>query len=553
MNTFVDIPWLAGVAFLAPLAVAAVFWWQHHRRSKRIASLGGEAAIARLAPQGARKPPVARAVRLGAALLLALIGLAGPRWGAGTSVVRQRGLDVALALDASLSMTAEDERPSRLQRMRQEVRRYRAAAPGDRNALIAFAGKSYILTPLTSDNGAIELFLDNFDPNIVGLAGTALAPTIIQGMQLLQAANGSASRALVIMSDGEAFDDHDAAVAAAGAAKKAGISVMTVGFGTEDGATIPVREGAGVVSKRDQDGQIVITKYDPMLLKAVAEAGGGEFIAATDGDRGGRVAQALSRLDAEQREVEQGLTRPLRLAWCLIPALLLLLLDAWRNDGGNWKRVRRLLRVALPVLVFLAAPAAARAQDAAKLYNEGRFDEAARKWRQAINNGDTRAGTLYDLGTALLAADSLTTAEEALDRAATAAPDVRLRRLALYNLGLARLKRAMLPDEPDRQRATDGALAAYRALLLEQPADADAKWNYELALRIKKTSSGGAREHSRNDPQPQPQPPQQEENRQMSKQQAEQLLAAASRDERETQARKQAGTRVQRPPGGKEW
>lgn len=554
MNGVVDILWIAIVALVSPVLVAAVFWWQHRRRSRRIASLGGEAAIARLAPQAARKPPIARAVRIGVALALALIGLAGPRWGAGNSVVRQRGLDVALALDASLSMMAEDERPSRLQRMRQEVRRYRAAAPGDRNALIAFAGKSYILTPLTTDNGAIELFLDNFDPNIVGLAGTALAPTIIQGTQLLQAANGSASRALVIMSDGEAFDDHDAAVAAARAAKKAGIRVITVGFGTEDGTTIPVREGGAMVSKRDQDGQIVITKYDPTLLKAVADAGGGEFIAATDGDRGGRIAQSLSRLDAEQRDVEEGLSRPLQLAWCLVPALLLLLIDAWRADGGNWDRVRRLVRFALPILLLFAVPGAARAQDAAKLYQQGKFSEAAKKWRQAINNGDVRIGTLYDLGTALLAADSLSSAEEALERA-SATPDVRLRRLVLYNLGLARLKRAMVPDDPDRQRETDGALAAYRALLQEQPTDADAKWNYELALRLKKQQSGGARENPQNAPQQQQQQQQQQQddNRQMSRQQAEQLLAAASRDERETQARKQAGTRVQRPPGGKEW
>lgn len=553
MTRFVDIPWLAFAALAAPFVVAAVFWWQHRRRSRRIAALGGEAAIARLAPRSARKPPVARAVRIGGALVFALVGLAGPRWGMGTASMHQRGLDVVLALDASLSMMAEDERPSRLERMRQEVRRYRAASPGDRNALIGFAGKSYILTPLTSDHSAIELFLDNFDPNIVGLAGTALAPTIIQGTQLLQAANGSASRALVIMSDGEAFDDHDAAVRAAGAAKKAGISVITVGFGTEDGTTIPVREGAVMAQKRDSDGQIVITKYDPTLLKAVAAAGGGEFIAATDGDRGGRISQALSRLDAEQREVEEGLSRPLRLSWFLVPALLLLLLDAWHNDGGNWERARRLLRFAAPLIIAFLIPIVAQAQDPAKLYKAGRFAEAARKWRQAINNGDARPGTLYDLGTALLAADSLTNAEEALDRA-TAAPDARVRRLALYNLGLARLKRAMLPDDPDRQRAIEGALSAYRALLLEQPADGDAKWNYELALRLKKTNSGGQRETPQNAPQQQPQQAQQqEENRQMSRQQAEQLLAAASRDERETQARKQAGTRVQRPPGGKEW
>jgi len=548
----VDLQWAAALAAVAPVLVAALFWWQHRRRTARIGSLGADAAIARLAPAGVRRPPVARAVRLGGALALALIGLAGPRWGAGTAIVRQKGLDVALALDASLSMTAEDERPSRLQRMRQEVRRYRAAAPGDRNALIAFAGKSYILTPLTTDNGAIELFLDNFDPNVVGLAGTALAPTIRQGTQLLQAANGSASRALVILSDGEAFDDHDASIAAAAAARKAGISVITVGFGTEDGTTIPVAEGASIVAKRDADGQVVITRYDPTLLQAVAEAGGGEFIAATDGDRGGRIAQALSRLDAEQRDIEEGLSRPLRLAWCLVPALLLLLLDAWRTDGGSWERARRLVRFALPIVLLAALPAAARAQDPSKLFAQGRFREAAQRWRQMIVSGDARAATLYDLGTALLAADSLTTAEEALERASTV-PDSRLRRLALYNLGLARLRRALNPEDADRQRAADGALAAYRALLLEQPGDADAKWNYELALRVRKEGGGGQREDPQQSPQQQQQAQPQDENRQMSRQQAEQLLAAASRDERDTQARKQAGTRVQRPPGGKEW
>jgi Ca-activated chloride channel family protein len=553
MMRFVDLGWVAVAALMAPLFAAVVFWWQHRRRMARIASLGAEAAIARLAPIGVRRPPVARALRLGGALAFSLIGFAGPRWGAGTVIIRQRGLDVALALDASLSMTAEDERPSRLQRMRQEVRRYRAASPGDRNALIAFAGKSYILTPLTTDNGAIELFLDNFDPNVVGLAGTALAPTIIQGTQLLQAANGSASRALVILSDGEAFDDHDAAVAAAGAARKAGVSVITVGFGTEDGTTIPERQGATIAAKRDGDGQIVITRYDPSLLKAVADAGGGEFIAATDGDRGGRIAQALSRLDAEQRDVEEGLSRPLRLAWFLLPAVLLLILDGWRSDGGNWDRARRLLRFAPPLMLVVVLPAVARAQDPAKLFAQGQFAEAARQWRRLINRGDARVAVLYDLGTALLAADSLATAEEALERA-SAAPDSRVRRPALFNLGLARLRRALNPEEPDRQRAADGALAAYRALLLEQPSDADAKWNYELALKVKKQGGGGgARDEPQRTPQQQQQSQQQDEDRKMSRQQAEQLLASASRDERDTQARKQAGTRVQRPPGGKEW
>lgn len=558
----VDLPLAGWLAAAAPAAVAVTLAWQHRRRLRRIAQLGTAEAIARLAPAGVRRPPVARAVRLGLALALAALGFAGPRWGEGTSVVRTRGLDVAIAMDASLSMTAEDERPSRLQRMRQEVRRYRAASPGDRNALIAFAGKSYILTPLTTDGGAIELYLDNFDPNIVGLAGTALAPAIVQGTQLLQAANGSASRVLVIMSDGEAFDDHDAALAAARAARKAGIGIVTVGFGTEEGATIPVQQGGRIVEKRDADGQIVITKYDPAFLRAVAEAADGQFIAATDGDRGGRVARALARMDAEQRDIEEGLSRPLQLAWFLLPAVFLLLLDAWRTDGGNWHRARRLLHLAVPALLVAATAQAglltvaarpARAQGAPTLYREGRFLDAADQWRRAVARGDVRLATLYNLGTALLRADSLQTAEEALERSA-ASPETAVRRQSLFNLGLSRLRRAMRADDPDRQRAADGAIAAYRALLLEQPDDADAKWNYELALRARKQADGGggSREQPQSAPQQSPAGAQ-EQQPTMSRQQAEQLLAAASREERETQARKQAGTRVQRPPGGKEW
>lgn len=553
MRAFVDLPMVAWAALAAPLLTAAAFAWQHRRRLRRIAALGVEAAIARLAPAGVRRAPVARGARIAAALGLATLGFAGPRWGEGTTIVRQRGLDVAIAMDASLSMLAEDERPNRLQRMRQEVRRYRASSPGDRNALIAFAGRSYILTPLTTDDGAIELFLDNFDPNIVGMAGTALAPTIVQGTDLLRAATGSASRVLVILSDGEAFDDHNAAVAAAREARRAGISIITVGFGTESGTTIPVMEGRIVVLKRDQDGEVVVTRYDPTLLRAVAEAAGGEFIAASDGDRGGRITRALARLDAEQRSIEEGLSRPLRLAWCLLPALFLLLLDAWRADGGSWNRIRRVLRLTTPALVALAGSAAiAEAQAPSVLYEQGRYTEAAARWRQAIIGGDQRLATLYNLGTALLAADSLGTADEALERAA-ATPETRVRRLALFNLGLARLRKAMRPDEPDRPRAAEGALAAYRALLLEQPADADARWNYEIALRVRREAGGGGSREDRQSPPQQAQPQPREDERRMSRQQADQLLAAAARDERETQARKQAGTRAQRPPGGKEW
>ena len=97
--------------------------------------------------------------------------------------MRSTGVDLVLAVDASLSMLATDERPNRLERVKQEIRRLRALSPGDRVGLLAFAGRSYVLSPITVDGGALDLFLDNLDPSVVGQAGSSLAQTITQGTQ----------------------------------------------------------------------------------------------------------------------------------------------------------------------------------------------------------------------------------------------------------------------------------------------------------------------------------------------------------------------------------
>jgi Ca-activated chloride channel family protein len=552
-----DLTWAIVAAAVFPLLAAAMFRIWHRRRLTRLARLGGEAAITRLAPATARQAPVWRALRVSSAVALATLAFAGPRWGSGTSVVRTEGIDVVLAMDVSLSMLARDDRPSRLERLKQEVRRFRASAPGDRVALLAFAGRSYILTPLTADDGAIDLFIDNLDPSVVGQAGTAMAPAIKQGVDLLRAAKGAASHALVILSDGEAFDDRAEALAAARQARDAEVAVVTVGFGTEGGSTIPVREGGAEKEKRDDAGQVVITRYDPTLLREVAQAAGGEFIAATVTDRGARIHSALARLDAKQRDLEEGLSRPLRITWFLLPAALLLLLDAWLVDGGSLARLRRRLRLAPAAALLAILPARAHAQDAdaaMKNFRAGRFLTAAQQWRRQIAEGDKRPATLYNLGTALLAADSLEMAMEALERAALSV-DPETRRRALFNLGLVQLRRGGKLDGDDARRALGAALSAYRALLLQRPDDRDAKWNYELALQQQRRNAGGGQsdQPKQQQQQQQPQAPQQDQSRSMTRQQAEQLLAAAARDERETQAKRQRGQRVEKPPGGKDW
>jgi len=565
-----DAPWLLVLALLLPLAV----WWarrlQSRRHALRLAKFAEASALPRLLhvdPMPERR----RTWRLVLAAMLMGVALSGPRWGLARGPVSSRGIDMALVLDASLSMMAPDERPSRLERMKQEVRRLRAMSQADRIALIAFAGRSYILTPLTNDDGALELFLDNLDPSVVGQAGSSLSRAIAQGTEVLLASDGSADRALVLMSDGESFDDPGEVERVAQEAGSKGVSVVTVGFGTEEGSTIPIRDGSVVRQKTDDEGNVVVTRYSPTLLEAVARASNGTFVPAEASDKASRVRGALRALRTARREVSSREEHVPRFLWVLTPALLLLLWDTWRLVP----RARRtptstptktptptptktktktavsnppILRSSQPIVVIaLTLLSCTRPPDPAMLFAEGRIDEAIAAYRSLIAEGDTTQRTAYNLGTALIARDSLNEASERLEAVrlqTTGEPQFRAR----FNAGLAalRLGRAAPGNEADRYLAA--ARSAYRDALTDTPGHADAKWNYELSLRRNPPQSGGggggggSGEQSPTDPQ---------DDAGLDQRQAEALLNSAAREERDVQGRKQRQGRT--PPGGKDW
>ena len=574
---YIDFPWLLVLGVLLPAIAVALLFIAVRRRRARLARLGTDAMLARLTADA--PPPRAgwRALRLSLALVLAAIALAGPRWGSERTVVRGEGIDLVLALDASSSMLATDERPSRLERLKQEVRRLRALSGADRIALIAFAGRSYILTPLTVDDGALDLFLDNLDPTVVGQAGSSIARTIRQGTELLVATKTGSDRALVVMSDGEAFEPQQDVEEAARVASEAGVSLVTVGFGTAQGGTIPVKDDRGVVTeKRDENGEVVVTHYVPDLLRAAATAANGTFIPAEASDKAARIRSALSTLRRQARVTEAGREQTPRFQLFLIPAVLLVLLDTWLGERRRTRRgfeppvVVATTRAAALLFAFVTAlaPATLRADDAAdaaRAYRAKRYAESARLYRRAREKGKGTPQELYNLGTALLAADSLSAATELLQRVATARladdPQGELRFRALFNLGLAALRRGLAAQGEQSEASLNVALVAYKRALILRPTDKDAKWNYELALKKKQSGGGGGggggddnkpdqspQQDSRGNPQPQPKPA-----GGLGEQQAEQLLNSAARDEREVQGKKQKQNRAEPPPGGKDW
>jgi Ca-activated chloride channel family protein len=545
--------WLIAVIVL-PLLIAALLWRRERDRIRRIARLGDPSMIARIFPTSQPVRPMVRLLLLGGAAACAAVAWAGPRWGAERVTIRTAGADVVVAVDASLSMLATDERPSRLERAKQDVRRLRALSPGDRTALIAFAGRSYILSPLTVDDGALSLFLDNLDPSVVGQPGTSIARAIRQGTDLLLATRTASDRALVVMSDGEGWESNDDIRAAAEQASKSGVSLVMVGYGTEQGSTIPLGTGRNPPVKRDESGAIVVTRYSPTMLEAAATAGHGTFIPATATDKPANVRRALAKLRVARRSVEQDDQRTPRFQIFLAPALVLLLLDTLLADPRLASRLasagrrRRVAPTSAPaaaaaLVISVALPTPRPPSHAPPI-------QQAATYRRAIEAGDHSPQTLYNYGTALLEADSVEAAISALSQTADSRDaDVRYR--SWFNLGLAHLRRGLSSDSAKSE--LDAALDAYKKVLVSRPNDGDARWNYELALRKRQEGGGGGGSGGAGNQAPKPAPASSDGTPSLAQRQAEELLNNAAREEREVQSKMQKQVQPDVPPGGRDW
>jgi Ca-activated chloride channel homolog len=533
---YISWPWALPLAVIVPVTIAWMIIKARRVRARRLEHLGTPLMIARLAPTAAVTSRWQTA-RLTLAGLFLAVAFAGPRWGIERTIVKQPGIDVVLALDASSSMLARDESPDRLTKMKQVVDRLRDLSPNDRFALVAFAGRSYVLSPATIDDGALNLFIDNLDPTTVGQSGSSVASALRQANNLLALSKSEAERAIVVMSDGEGFEEPDEVLAEARRAAKAGTSIITVGFGTEQGATIPVRENGVLTQKKDATGAVVITRYSPELLKAAAEEGNGVFVPPADPDRAASVRQVLARLRTEQRSLTRGTNLAQRFQYFLLPGLMLLLLDTFLLSRRGRRRELTAVGTAASSLAVLLLGGCS-----------------------LFNNPEKDAIRLYNKGTAMLAKqDSMKLAVPILNQAErNGTLEVRYR--ASFNAGFVHLVEGLALKADSAEVPLDSALAVYKRALTLRPDDLDAKWNYELALRKDKSGGGGGGGGGANNPQPQPEPSnaQNEAPRPrpipgMTPERAEQILNSMEQEEQDVQGRKQRRSVPTPPPNGKDW
>jgi len=287
-------------AALLALAVAAQWW-----RLRRLQRLLGEPALARLLPAGALRFPLARLGCLVVTAAALTLAAAEPRREVAEPPPPAAPLDLAIAVDVSLSMGTADAEPSRVARARQVVSQLSEALPRARILLVVFADWPYTLVPPTDDPEVVRYFADALRADLVGDRdqGTALSAAIAHaGAALATRPRAGARRVVLLVSDGGAHDDPESVVASARAAAQGGVEVWTAGLGSARGSALET--GTGPVL--DASGAPVLTRLEETLLADVAAAGGGAYTEVSD-DRGlrsllARLQDARPLAPAERRE-----------------------------------------------------------------------------------------------------------------------------------------------------------------------------------------------------------------------------------------------------------
>lgn len=207
-----------------------------------------------------------------------ILALAQPRWGFQWQEVTQRGTDIIIALDVSKSMLAEDVSPNRLTRAKREIIDFLHVVEGDRLGLIAFAGVSFLQSPLTLDYKAIEIFLDDLDTNLIPIQGTAFSHALNNSIKAFSETPNQ-SKALILITDGEEQVDDLEKIAET--AKEEGIKIFVIGVGELDGAPIPEKKGGFLKNRK---GELVISKLNESQLQYLAQATGGSYVRSVASD-----------------------------------------------------------------------------------------------------------------------------------------------------------------------------------------------------------------------------------------------------------------------------
>ncbi|CAN5382087.1 VWA domain-containing protein [soil metagenome] len=271
------------------------------------------------------------------ALASLIVALARPQLGRTLSHIQASGVDIMLCLDVSRSMLAEDyniggRRANRLDAVKQVTEDFIRQRPNDRIGIFAFAGRPYLVSPLTLDH---DWLIKNLDELQIGRVedGTAIGSAMAAAANRLKDKE-SKSKVIVLLSDGDNNAGRVTPFTAAEAAKALGIRIYTIGAGT-DGTDIPVPFTNAFGQTVYQN---MAMEFNEDTLKHMAEIAKGNYFRAADTSSLKKTFNEIDRMEKTKVDVEktseyQDLFPPFVLAGLVLLALEVLL------SQTLWKRL----------------------------------------------------------------------------------------------------------------------------------------------------------------------------------------------------------------------
>lgn len=407
-----------------------------------------------------------------------ILAWSGPLWGSRLVEIKQKGLDVFIAIDCSLSMNAQDIKPNRLSQAKADMKDLISRLQPNRIGIIAFAGNAFVQCPLTMDEDAALMFVDLIEPGLIPMPGTAVGAAIRLAARSFPSKDPK-FKALVLLTDGE--DHRSKPLEAAQEAAKEGVKIFTIGFGSTRGEPIPIKDEKGALKeyKKKRSGEMVLSKLNETDLIKIAAATGGEYYrASAAGIAVDRVAEDILSMEKKQLKDRWENDLESRFQFPLVLAFILLMSEFFMSERKNASRPKGALKIllALGFLLLLLqyaepvlASPAGNVQKGCRLYNRGKYPEADTAFKKGLEKNPELHLLHFNDGAALYRMGKFQDAAAEFTRAATS-PDKSLREKALYNLGNS-LYRAQKEKE---------ALAAFKDAIKTNPDDLDAKFNYEF-------------------------------------------------------------------------
>lgn len=259
---------------------------------------------------------------------LLIVALLGPSFGQASREVKAIGKDIFICVDLSESMNAHDVQPTRLEKVKFELKNITKAFNSDRIGLIIFSSEAFMQCPLTFDQSALNLFIETLSSDLVPNTGTDFGPPLEMALEKLTSEEISTreqkSKIIILISDGEDFGEETDEIASR--IQETGIKLYTLGVGTTTGSKIRTRLGF----KTDRQGREIITRLNPKEMKSLAIKTEGKYFEINNSNNDvTRLINNINQIEGELRDARMLDVSANKYYYFLAAALLLLVFDVF--------------------------------------------------------------------------------------------------------------------------------------------------------------------------------------------------------------------------------